>query len=232
MDITNIKAKDLSIFSCVTNNNSLYLEYCGGYEDNYYNELEIDLKNFTYTSKIKDINKLELAKVFNKLYLKLKFDDTHYRQYSIIQLWNNIKSGVDTIIKRYNLDKYINVINFARDVQHYLSIIGNTQINVLAEEYNNVNENIIDTLINQYYLLYLQYSYQLFHPLTLSIEHTTNINPLFEKFYAGLTNDINNYDPDDFIIDDPEVSLINQYLLFAQSFVFQFTKDLKNNFFD
>lgn len=235
MDIRDIEAKDLSIISISANDNILYIEYCGGYEYNYYNQLEINLTNRTYTSNIKDINKQELAKVLNKIYLKYNFDASNYRKFSIMELWKVIKWGVDKIcqIEPYN--------TLYQNIQSYINNIGEVQINNLAIEYNNIQESIIDKLIEHYYLLYLQYSYQIFTPNILRIENTTDYNTIIDKFYTNLINSSNNnemteiitdYDSEEFILDKPPKELIMQYMLFAQSFVFQFTQDLKRNFFE
>lgn len=235
MDIRDIEAQDLSIISISADDNILYIEYCGGYEYNYYNQLEINLTNKTYTSNIKDLNKQELAKVLNKIYLKYNFDANNYRKFSIMELWKAIKWGVDKIcrIEPYN--------TLYQNIQSYINTIGEVQINNLAIEYNNIQESIIDKLIEHYYLLYLQYSYQIFNPSTLSIENTTDYNTIIDQFYINIikaknSNNtaeiITDYDPDEFILEKPTSDLLIQYMLFAQSFVFQFTQDLKRNFFE
>ena len=226
VDITKIQAKDLHFFNISADNNIIYVEYSGGYQDSYYNILEIDLKNNTYISKIKDPNKNELAKVFNKIYSKQKFDFESYKKYSIIELWENISRGVDKVCLRIDPGNGI-----YKNIQNYINVIGHAQINNLAQEYNDVDNSILNKLIEHYYLLYLQYGYQLFRPFTLSIENSTGYNKIYDDFYSMIAKN-DSYDPEDFILEKPDNELIMKYLLFAQSFVFQFTNDLKNIFFE
>ena len=228
MDIKEIKSKDIHIFNLSADDNCLYIEYCGGYEYNYYNEIIIDLNDKTYTSNIKDINKEELAKIFNKLYSKLNFNNIYYRQYDIIELWKVIQSTTQQIIRLYlSINIYSCIYDLMDYINNYINDIGEMQIKKLAEEYNSLQKNEIDKIINHYYLLYLQYSYQLCEPSPLNIEHTTDINPLYDIFYSSLSNDKNNYNPENYILEKPAVDLIRQYLLFAQSFTFNITNDLK-----
>lgn len=229
MDIKKIKSKDLHIFALSADNDTLYIEYSGGYEENYYNQIIIDLTNRTYTSNINDISKTELAKVFNKIYNKLEFNNVFYKQYDIMELWKVIKSTTRQIIRLYSsIDEYAHLCKLMDNINDYISNIGEVQIKKLAEEYNYLQYQKIDKIINHYYLLYLQYSYQLCEPMSLCIEDTTDINPLYDIFYSSLSKDENNYDPADYVLDQPSDNLIQQYLLFAQSFIFCITNDLKN----
>ena len=118
-----------------------------------------------------------------------------------------------------------------KNIQNYINVIGYAQINDLAQEYNDADNSILNKLIEHYYLLYLQYGYKLFRPFTLSIENSTGYNKIYDDFYSMIAKS-DSYDPEDFILEKPDNELIMQYLLFAQSFVFQFTNDLKNIFFE
>ena len=231
--ITNISAEDLSIIGIHLNNDAheMAIEYHGGYEENYLNTIVLNFSNFTYESTISDFEKAELAKVFNKLWLKFKFNKHLYRQFNIMDLWDNIKSGVDRIKAMfYTKNISYGLKSLIKRTVDFCEGIGNIKICTLATEFNNCNHVLIDTIINSYYELYLMYSYKIFVPLTLRNEKDTGYNELWDRFFELMLGreDIDDYydEAETLVENNVDEQTIKTYLQFARTFVFQITNDL------
>lgn len=237
--ITNIPAEDLSIIGIHLNNDTreMTIEYHGGYEENYLNTILLNFSNFTYESTISDPEKAELAKVFNKLWLKFKFNKHLYRQFNIIDLWDNIKSGVDRIKTMfYTKNISSGLKSLIKRTADFCEGIGNIKICALSTEFNNCNHALIDTIINSYYELYLMYSYKIFIPLTLRNEKDTGYNELWDRFFELMLGreDIDDYydEAETLVENNVDEQTIRTYLQFARTFVFQITNDLNCCFED
>lgn len=236
MDIKDINFDNMRFLSFSIKDNVLYIEYENGYTNRiangYINRIAIDFESYTYISDIEDSNKEELTKVFIKILSKMKFNKKEYRQYSIIELWLLIKGGVD---KLPNICKDINLvdeqlISAIDQTKKWCNTIGDEKIFVLAKDFNNVEEKIIDDIIDVYYELYLLHSYQLFVPQRLYNEFNTNYNTKYDSFFSLLLGkNINNTDIKTFY--NPTKQLIIYYLHFVKMFVFQITNDLNHVFF-
>lgn len=236
MNISDMNEDAIHFISLKFDESYIFVEYVNGYEDNYYNEICIDLDNNTYTSKIRDIDKNELKKILNainnRLYKKLSFNDAYYRQYDIIQLWTIIKQGLQSIKRLVNSqDKYISIRDYIDSICDYTFSIGENQINVLADEFKDVKYTIIDKFIEHYYNLYLIYGYKLFSISDLSNETNTDYNPIIDQFFKSIAN-AEDYYTDDYIEKSPDIKLIMQYANFVRTFPFQLSNDLNNNFED
>lgn len=236
--ITDIQAKDLSIIGINLNDNTreLTIEYGGGYEENYLNTITLNFSDYTYESTISDLEKAELAKVFNKLWFKFKFNEHLYRQFNIVDLWDNIKLGVDRINELfYTTDISFGLKSLIKRTVNFCEGIGNIKICALATEFNDCNHVLIDTIINSYYELYLMYSYKIFVPCTLRNEKDTGYNELWDRFFElmlGRENIEDYYDEAETLVEDNvDEQTIKTYLQFARTFVFQITNDL-NYFFE
>ena len=81
-------------------------------------------------------------------------------------MWLLIKGGINKlpdICKDINLSNEL-LINVIDQTGKWCNTIGDEKISILAKDFNDVEEKIIDDIIDTYYELYLLHSYRLFVP--------------------------------------------------------------------
>ena len=156
----------ISIMDISAEDNKIYITYCVGYEENYVNEIMIDLLNKRYHSRINDYDKSELTYVIDSVIRKLDFISSNCFNTLLGDFYSLINQSMIEIVDHCQSDDK-QIQNLMRATLEHTRHQGRIQIEQLQQEYvDNSNDDLFVSVIQDYYELYLIKGSKLFH-----IEH-------------------------------------------------------------